>query len=271
MRLAHLSDFHLLARSDRPDWRIRWIAAGRPLDFEARYARAVRALRHASRADLVVLTGDLTETGSVAQFRTFADAMAEAQLDPDQVVFLPGNHDRYGPADAWENAFDGPLARFPHVARRAHGVFLQRQGLHLAALDVTRAQNFVRSTGFFTEHQREHLARSLLVVDGAKRHAVVALHHPPQRHPIHAWHWVNGLDGTEELYATLGERPRSLLHGHVHQDRRHRWGPHHVHAVPAVVMPRAEPPVTFHDVAPDGELARVETATPPPNVLELVS
>ena len=270
MRLAHLSDFHLLAPRDRPDWRLRWIAAGRPLDADARYARAVRALRHASGADLVVLTGDLTESGSVAQFRTFADALAEAQLDPDQVVFLPGNHDRYGPPLAWEGAFDGPLARFPHVARGARGVFLQRQGLHLAAIDVTRAQGFLRSTGFFTHHAREHLARSLRLVDDAKHHAVVALHHPPHRHPVRAWHWVNGLDGTEDLFASLGARPRSLLHGHVHQDRQHRWGPHYVHAVPAVVMPRHEPPVTFHDVAPDGELARVETVTPPPNVPELV-
>lgn len=271
MRLAHLSDFHLLAPRDRPDWRIRWIAAGRPLDVDARYARAVRALRHASRADLVVLTGDMTESGSVAQFHTFADAVNDSGLDPDQVVFLPGNHDRYGPADAWERAFDGPLARFPHVARGGLGVFLQRSGLHLAALDVTRAQGCLRSTGFFAAGAREHLARALRVADGVKRHAVVALHHPPHRHPLRAWHWVNGLDGTEDLFAMLGARPRSLLHGHVHQDRHHRWGPHFVHAVLAVVSPLELPPVTFHDVAPDGEIARVQAVTPRPRLLELVS
>lgn len=261
MRLAHLSDFHLLAPRDRPDWRLRWIAAGRPIDVEGRYRRAVRALKHAASADVVILTGDLTETGSAAQFGAFAGALEESGLDPDQVVLLPGNHDRYGIEDGWERALDGPLARFRHAARVDRGVFLARGGLRLTALDVTRWQGFIRSTGFFTASVQRHLTVSLRRVDDEKHHAVVALHHPPQRHPVPAWHWVNGLDGTDGLYATLGARPRSLLHGHIHRDRRHRWGPHHVHAVPAVVMPSAEAPVTFHDVAPDGEIARVETVT----------
>lgn len=271
MRIAHLSDFHLLAHRDRPDWRLRYIAAGRPLDAEARYARAVRALKHANRADLLVLTGDLTESGSVAQFRTLTDALTEARIDPEQIVMIPGNHDRYGLPGAWESACDGPLSRYRLVARGAKGVYVQRQGLHLAAIDVTRSQGFLRSTGFFTGEVREPLARALRLADDAKRHAVVALHHPPQRHPVRAWHWVNGLDGSEDLFELLGAHPRTLLHGHVHQDRRHRWGPHEVHAVPAVVMPRDAPPVTFHEVAPGGELSREEPVTLPPKNLEFAS
>lgn len=265
MRLAHLSDFHLLAPADPPDWRLRCLAAWRPVDRDGRYERAVRALRVAAGADVIVITGDLTETGSAGQFGVFADALVEAGVDPDQVVLLPGNHDRYGVRDGWELALAGPLSAFGHAARSGRGVFLERGGLRLTAIDVTRWQGFVRSTGFFTDAERRHLAASLGRVDGEGRHAIVALHHAPERHPVPPWHWVNGLDGTGALYEVLGSRPRSLLHGHVHRDRQDRWGPHQIHAVPAVLIPSKEPPVVFHDVAPDGEIRRI-TPRPAPTV-----
>lgn len=93
MRLAHITDVHLSV--DRGDPR-----GG--LEFTARHGDATdvlaaldAALLHAAGrgAGAVLVTGDLTEHGTVAEFRRFA---ARARAAPVPVWTVPGNHDHYG-------------------------------------------------------------------------------------------------------------------------------------------------------------------------------
>ena len=73
-RIAHLSDLHLL--DPHPDgsrsygFDVRFVSLGRKLDARARMRKVSRALEAAHRAgvDHVVVSGDLTETGTPQQF-----------------------------------------------------------------------------------------------------------------------------------------------------------------------------------------------------------
>lgn len=73
-RIAHLSDVHILERRTPRDGSYslstRMVSFQRPLDGEARASKLKRALASVKRAlaDHVVISGDLTEMGTIAQF-----------------------------------------------------------------------------------------------------------------------------------------------------------------------------------------------------------
>src|SRR5262245_38212275 len=116
--LAHVTDLHLVERDHRDrtgsDWqRLQYLSAGRAIDYVVRREKAVQALRTASRhARHLVVTGDLTEDGVPAQFELLAEVLADAEVDPERVTIVPGNHDRYADADGFERALSGPLAAY---------------------------------------------------------------------------------------------------------------------------------------------------------------
>src|SRR5689334_22760877 len=97
-RIAHLSDVHTLEPSKQAyGWGVKFVSIHRPLDAAARLRKLARALAAARRsgADHVVISGDLTEMGSEAQFAAFAEVLDASGIDPDRVTLVPGNHDAY--------------------------------------------------------------------------------------------------------------------------------------------------------------------------------
>jgi DNA repair exonuclease SbcCD nuclease subunit len=107
--LAHLSDLHV----------------GRDARTDAAAAVAVEALLQAD-VDAVLVTGDVTHRGRVAELDTFERTFAPLR---DRVVIVPGNHDRLGD-DAAAALMGG--ARVDVVSR---------PGLHLVRLDSTAPHN----------------------------------------------------------------------------------------------------------------------------------
>src|SRR5262245_9785616 len=96
--VAHLTDLHLVERdhhkrSGAAKSRLLDLNTGRKIDPQARFERVCQALRQASRSDHVVITGDLTEDGTEAQFELLAEALSESKLAPERVTLVPGNHD----------------------------------------------------------------------------------------------------------------------------------------------------------------------------------
>jgi 3',5'-cyclic AMP phosphodiesterase CpdA len=168
------------------------------------------------------VSGDLTEMGEPEEFEAFAEALALSGFSSENVTLIPGNHDRYGPPDAWTKALAGPLAPYRrNAADAASGQGVRRTDLgdvRLVALDVTRPQPFTRSAGFFEGATFDALAK--LLADEAILCAplVVVQHHPPySRGPF--MQWLDGLAGWE-CEASLFERvPNAqVLHGHIHRD-----------------------------------------------------
>lgn len=88
-RIVHLSDLHLtrsdgFARSE-PDLL-------RPLKGMNRAFRSILATPGLQRADLVLVTGDITDRGDTRSWQEFTAAAIAAGI-ADKLVLVPGNHD----------------------------------------------------------------------------------------------------------------------------------------------------------------------------------
>lgn len=224
-RIAHLSDLHILApRGTRDTAAIelttRFVSFGRSLDPEPRIRNLVASLRAARAAGAThyVVSGDLTEVGTPAQFEALAEALHHAEVPRDRVVLVPGNHDAYTRADAWGRALDGPLAPFRALAADGHGKVIDHDDVVFLPLDVACHQKITRSAGELSSEAADALERRLCDLSGRGRPLVVVLHHHPFEHASRAWQWVDGLRGSARLMK-LVERfdDVHVLHGHLHR------------------------------------------------------
>ncbi len=213
-RIAHLSDLHLIEPAVRlrtgTDWlRVHYLSLKRSLDYVARRARAETALRAAWEEgfDHLVLTGDLTEDGSLAQYEVLAEVLEGSGIPAERITLCPGNHDAYGMD--WAQAVEGPLGRWASGSRTA--VWLDR----CVVLPVSSAvpQHFMRSSG---RVERDALDHADAIAAGEPGRAVLlAQHHPPYA-VLHQW--VHGLLNHQEVTGLLEARPNvSVVHGHIHR------------------------------------------------------
>jgi outer membrane protein assembly factor BamB/predicted MPP superfamily phosphohydrolase len=89
VRLAHLTDCHVNEPGDEDEFAAR-VGGGADTTAGLRHALTAATARG---ADLAVITGDLTDHGTEAELRKFAEVIADAPL---HVEVVPGNHDHYG-------------------------------------------------------------------------------------------------------------------------------------------------------------------------------
>ncbi|WP_437535495.1 metallophosphoesterase [Sorangium sp. So ce726] len=221
--IAHLTDFHLLeADHDRrrgaERWRLRYLSFGRPIDAAQRRRRTLAALIEAWRsgADHLVLTGDLTEDGTPAQFEVLAAVLAESGWDPARVTLVPGNHDAYTEG-AWERALEGCLR--PFAATSGQGTAVALPGAVVAAVSTAMMQPVTRSAGAIAARELSWIASLAAQTRRSGDALVLAQHHPPIRHPIGAMQWLDGLINSAELMALLHEHDHlHVIHGHTHRE-----------------------------------------------------
>ena len=195
--LAHVSDLHI-GRDDATDEAAR---------------RLVGALL-AARVDDVLLTGDVTHRGTLAELARF-ESLFEPLLEEGRLAVVPGNHDRMGDDAA------GSLMTGGRVAA------LSRRGLHVVRLDSTAPHN--RS---LLDGHGELTASDVAEVQAALREApagtlpVLMLHHHLLPLPEEDWAerlasflgWPNAAElprGRQLLGRILG-RCGLVLHGHRH-------------------------------------------------------
>ena len=264
-RIAHLSDAHVLdprPSRTRSGWsmRIRFLSIGRPLDAEGRREKLRRSLETAQRvgAQHFVLSGDLTEIGAPGEYETLAEILHDSGIAPERMTLVPGNHDVYSSADAWQWALRARWRRSPGRARgsRAREDRRGRRGRALLPLDATFHQPVTRSAGWMTDEAIESIERHAADPALARRPLVVVQHHPPFLRKTQALHWLDGLVGASRMMVLL-ERFRHLwvLHGHLHAivDRALGCGVSRIRGATAVVDDRDEARVRVYDVR-DGRL-----------------
>jgi 3',5'-cyclic AMP phosphodiesterase CpdA len=236
MKIAHISDLHVLALDEVPLRRFLNKRLSGWVNLKLRRAGAHR-LGHVSaivaelarrQIDHVVVTGDLTNLALESEFELARDFIGDKLgFDPSRVTIVPGNHDLYtrGARDsrrferyfaAWlksdlpELAVDVAGLRFPVVKLRGQAAIV---GLTSA---VPRPP-FV-AAGEVGGVQMHALARILEHPDVARRTLVLALHHPV----LDAWsgvkRYVEGLRDAPELLRLLRPVGKGLiLHGHLHR------------------------------------------------------
>ena len=157
MLICQLTDLHVCARGQ---------AANRVSETNMFAVRAFRAVS-ALKPDAVVMTGDLTESGTIAEYENLAALIAQYLTPP--VFVLPGNHDRRENLRQVMGGLPGVTAD-PVYVQYAVEDFPVR----LVMLDsvVPGAAN-----GLLRPEQLEWLDRTLAARPEAP--TIVALHHPP--------------------------------------------------------------------------------------------
>lgn len=237
MRIIQLSDCHLLADPTAPFYGA--IPPG------ARLASVVRAIPPG--ADLVLITGDLSEDGSADSYR-----QAEAGLRPLHlpVYALPGNHDS---AVGMGAGLEGrPIWMLPMVIEA---------GWRLLMLDSS-VEGAVE--GRFSPEQLESLERNLNAEPSMP--TLLCLHHHPV--PLQS-RWVDqiGLHQPEAFWEVVDRHPsvRAILFGHGHQAFDQWRGPIRLLGCPSTsvqFLPGSDhfaidptpPGFRWLDLAPDGSL-----------------
>ncbi|WP_322779093.1 TIR domain-containing protein, partial [Frankia sp. Cas4] len=211
-----------------------------------------RAEAEGLRPDLVVLTGDLAETGDENEFDQVYDFLvalaASLELDRNRFVLIPGNHDvnrllcqshfiheqahkRRPEPPYWPKwkFFDALLRRFYGadapigfgVGAEWSLVEIPDRKIVVVGLNSTMAETHEEHYGWLGEHQLRTVAEALgrYERDGWLR--IGAVHHNPIRG---ATSDDENLRDADDLDRILGPHLNLLLHGHTH-DGRASWLP----------------------------------------------
>lgn len=222
--ITQLTDVHMLendAGQRRGNlWRrLNYLSFGRPLDPQLRRQRFFDQLvtaRNEGFAHLVI-TGDLTEDGTPAQYEALAETLAASGVAPERVTLLPGNHDLYHEADAFERALDGPLSPFRRTSGR--GTVLDLPQLTLAVLDTAKPQHYALSVGETSADDVRRLRDIALFRQRKGTPFVVLQHHSPLPHRLAPMQWIDGLRGFQHVLSLLRDVPYAhVLHGHIHAE-----------------------------------------------------
>ncbi len=256
--LAHVSDLHLTADDGAARSEARLLGRLRGMNRHFERLLADPPLR---AADLVVVTGDVTDTGEAAAWDRFWAAVATAGLS-GKVAVLPGNHDvcclgwrRTRPrSEDWARmraglAKDGHESAFPWARRLGDRVAL-------FAVDSTNAGN---ASGL--DNARGRLGREQLVALGRLLalyeeipHKFILLHHSPnipapatsRRRGEAALPWwereamrLDPFDRRALRLLAAVFRAKAILHGHTHDCLDRTVGGVRIVGAPAATEPDA--------------------------------
>ncbi len=238
MRIAHLSDLHLLSLDDAVPFRLfnKRLTGYLNLRFHRKSVHKPFAVHAAAREikrlgiDHVVITGDLSNLALEGEFelvRRFLDD--ELGLPPDRVSIIPGNHDSYTSGSHRTRRFATTFARyltsdlpeltvpgevFPYVHLRGPTAII---GISTALPRLPLV-----ASGKVGREQLAALARILEHPDVRARTVVILQHHPIHNPASRAKTALEGLtDADEEAHLLQRVRRGLLLHGHLHR-RIHR-------------------------------------------------
>lgn len=193
MRIVHLSDLHFGA-----------LATGRP--------EALHAAVRAAAPELIVVSGDLSQSGTVAELaeaRAFLDALPQPQL------VVPGNHDMPHGLHLWSR-FRRPFAAYQKVIQSDLEPVWRNDTAVVAGL------NSAIPGGWYLDWERGRFsARQLLrlreIVAETPQEClrVLVIHHPPAAPPGGTRRHL--IDNRTALFGALNEAGIDLiLSGHFH-------------------------------------------------------
>jgi len=238
MRIAHVSDLHVLSRT-AAHWRSvvfnkRVTGYANLLLRRGRVHRREFLLRvlaeAAAQSNHLVVTGDITNLSLEHEYEEARELLATA-AQRTEVTVVPGNHDIYLPSihrggrfahhfgafmgsDLPELACDVPAGPFPWVKLRGRAAFI---GLSSA---VPRPP-FVAG-GFVGRPQLAALERILAHPAVSQRTPIILIHHPAVDVRPRPVQLRDGLIDAAAFRATVGTLPHALLlFGHLHLRRRY--------------------------------------------------
>jgi 3',5'-cyclic AMP phosphodiesterase CpdA len=283
VRIAHLSDLHLLSLEGAVPYRLfnKRITGYLNIRFHRKSVHKPFAVEAAARAigglgvDQVVITGDVSNLALENEFELVRAFLADhLRLPPERVSLVPGNHDAYtGGAHRsrrFARAFAAHLRSdlpdltppgevFPYVHLRGPAAII--------GLSTALPRPPLVASGAIGQVQLQALERILAHPDVKDRTPVILQHHPIHNPPSRATQVLEGLRDAEDEARILAKVRRGLvLHGHLHR-RIHRRLPTdrgHLEAVGAtsasLLHESDERMAGFnvYEILPDGGVGPVE-------------
>jgi 3',5'-cyclic AMP phosphodiesterase CpdA len=238
VRIAHLSDLHLLALDGAVPFRLlnKRLTGYLNLRFRRRSVHkpfAVQAaLREIRRLDVdhVVITGDVTNLALESEFELVRRVVEEdLGMPADRISLVPGNHDTYTRGSHVRRRFASTFARYmrsdiPELTATDDAFpFVQLRGpAALIGLSTARPRLPFVASGELGSVQLGSLDRILDHPEVRRRTPVVLQHHPLFNPAGRAHTLLEGLSDAREEMRVLRRLARGLLlHGHLHR-RIHR-------------------------------------------------
>jgi 3',5'-cyclic AMP phosphodiesterase CpdA len=236
VRIAHISDLHIVALEGAVPWRLfnKRITGYVNLELVRRNrhqlstARAVAADLRRRAVDHVVVTGDLTNLALEREYEAAVEFLQqELGLPAREVSVVPGNHDAYTRGAVRSGRFahylrdfissDLSLATNGHPAEVFPFVRL-RGAVAIIGLCSAVARPPLMASGVLGDAQRDALERALAHPEVRRRSVVVLQHHPLHNPANPLFAFLRGLDDSRAERRALAELPNGLvLHGHLHR------------------------------------------------------
>jgi 3',5'-cyclic AMP phosphodiesterase CpdA len=226
LQIAHLSDPHLTSLHGVA-WRelankrilgyLSWFM-GRKSQHQSGILNTLLQDLQETRPDHIAVTGDLTQIGTAMECREAVHWLARLG-SPDRVTVIPGNHDRYTPADWHETVgrwlpylqdepLMDPATLFPTLRCRA--------SVALVGLCSAVPTPPFMATGRLGESQLQRFDTLLAGLADRNMFRVILLHHGPLP-GINSFR--RRLVDADDLISILKHRGADLvLHGHGHRN-----------------------------------------------------
>jgi 3',5'-cyclic AMP phosphodiesterase CpdA len=238
MRIAHLSDLHVLALEGVSPMRFfnkrftGWVNLRVKRSHKHRLGHVRAVAREISRAcvDHVVVTGDLTNLALREEFVAVRSLLEEdLHLRPDQISVVPGNHDLYTRGAMRTQRFTNYFGKYlqsdlPELsATIALGAFpfvKLREAVAIIGLSSAVPRPPLMASGQLGLVQLEGLRRILAHPEVQSRTPVILIHHPVHNPSSRAKTLIEGLWDADALIAEFAKiRHGLVLHGHLHVRR----------------------------------------------------
>lgn len=286
MRIAHLSDLHLLTLEGLTARRLlsKRLTGYLNLRFKRGHKHSHKAAEKLAagivdaKPDHVVITGDLTNLALESEFALAKSFLSETLgLPPEQVSVVPGNHDVYTRGAFLAERFKGALGPYmqsdlPGLAGPRGFPFVRLRG-HTAIVGLSSAvpQLPLVAAGHLGAPQLEQLTAILRHPEVSSRAVVALVHHPPTpAKPGILYRYLEGLVDGHHLVASLSEHPLPVLvlHGHLHRRVHHQPAPNVLVAGATSASLMHEEPLrnsafNVYTVLPSGAVeVRAHVATP---------
>jgi 3',5'-cyclic AMP phosphodiesterase CpdA len=240
MRVAHISDLHVLALDGAVPFRLfnkratgyanlRW---NRKHTHKSELVRAIARHLSASAVDHVVISGDVSNLALEMEFEAVRALLDDVLgLPPGAITLVPGNHDVYTKGAEKNRRFARYFERYlasdlPEYATEQPGGMFPVVKLSGAAAIIGLSSALARppfvASGKLGDHQLHALEAILASPEVKSRFPIIALHHPVHNPPTWLKSRLEGLADAARLKQLLAPLARGLvLHGHLHR-RIHR-------------------------------------------------
>jgi len=233
MRIAHLSDLHLLDLDGAVPFRLlnKRLTGYANLRLRRNHKHKPEPVRAAARllreldVDHVVITGDVSNLALEREFDRVRDLIqVELGLAPERVSLVPGNHDVYTSGSVRARRFQQWFEPYmksdlPEITGDHGYPFVHLRGpVAIIGLSTAVARPPFVASGELGRAQLDRLASVVAHPSVRDRTIVVLQHHPIHNPASGARTLLEGLIDADAERRILGKAARGLvLHGHLHR------------------------------------------------------